>query len=107
MRRFVLLMCAGAAALLLASGAVWAIEPPWPKPTKECDRGGGLCVGTAHRDAIYGSKAADDIRARAGHDFAHARPGNDAAYGGPGRDDLRGGADRDDLHGGGGGGWVG
>ena len=105
MRRFVLLVCAGAVVLLLAAGAASAYEPaPWPKPTKKCDRSGGLCVGTDRTDAIYGSKAADDIRTRAGDwDWAHGRPGNDALYGGADRDSLRGGPGRDDLHGGAGG----
>src|SRR5918997_1916676 len=86
MRRFVLLMCAGAAALLLASGAVWAIEPPWPEPTKEGDRGGGLCVGGdrwegGDRDgAPHGGPGGEDIGSTGG--------GADRLYGGPGDDHL-------------------
>src|SRR5687768_16803974 len=108
-RRTVLVLAMMAVGVVfLASGAASAYEPaPDPEPTKRCDRGGGPCVGTDRRDAIYGSKAADDIRARAGDwDWAHGRPGDDALYGGADDDSLRGGRGRDDLHGGAGRDWL-
>ena len=82
MRRFLLVMCAGAATLLLAAGAVWAWTPiPPPEPTMRCDRGGGLCVGTDRRDVISGSKAYDIIRAKDGLDYVYAKAGSDSVSG--------------------------
>jgi hypothetical protein len=62
MRRFALVLAMMALGALLACGVASAYEPLLdPEPTMRCDRGGGSCVGTDRRDAIYGSNVANGM----------------------------------------------
>jgi Ca2+-binding RTX toxin-like protein len=91
MRRFVLLVCVGAATLLLAAGTVLAA-------TVRC--GGGECKGTPKADKIIGTSKRDVMRAFGGSDKLYAKSGEDDLYGQFGADRLYGAEGSDLLSGG-------
>ena len=113
MRRTVLVLATITLAWVLASGTALAQDPgiddhgmPLPalepivrsEATVRCD--GGPCGGTAGRDVVWGSGAAEEIRARGGEDAVSARAGDDTARGGDRADVLFGGLGDDHLLGG-------
>lgn len=76
-----------------------ALEPiVRSEATVRCD--GGPCGGTAGRDVVWGSEAAEEIRAKGGEDAVTARAGDDTARGGDRADVLFGGLGDDRLLGG-------
>lgn len=60
----------------------------------------GVFKGTAKSDRVIGTKAADRMFLKGGHDRARGRGGPDRIFGGRGRDRLRGDSGGDRLHGG-------
>jgi hypothetical protein len=121
MRRFILVMCAGSAALLLAGGVALAA-------TVRCEGGSyAYCFGTSKDDEIRGNLKRHYVFARGGSDVVRlgggdgdwaagdqmgphagfpARQGGDTIYGGRGRDWLFGDGGDDTLHGGRGRDWL-
>lgn len=76
-----------------------ALEPILrSEATARCD--GGPCGGTGARDVLWGSTAADRIRAGGARDGVAARAGDDVAHGGAHADVLFGGFGDDSLSGG-------
>lgn len=76
-----------------------ALEPiVRSEATVRCD--GGPCGGTAGRDVVWGSEAADEISAKGGEDRVTARAGGDTVRGGDRADVLFGGLGDDYLLGG-------
>jgi Ca2+-binding RTX toxin-like protein len=100
-RRLILLMAAMGAAVLLASGAAYALSV-------QCDGAGdqdpdpGQCRGTNQNDVIIGTAQRDIIFALAGFDQVSSLGGQDVLNGGSNADTLAGGNDNDTYNGAGG-----
>jgi Ca2+-binding RTX toxin-like protein len=89
MKRTTLLLVSITAALMLASGVVFAATISCP------NQAGNLCVGTDNRDTMYGSSNREDMRGRGAADTLRARAGADRLTGGDGGDNLGGGVGSD------------
>ena len=66
----------------------------------DCSGGGKQCNGTPFDDSITGSRKADGINAKAGHDETYADRGNDVVEAGAGNDYVEGGKGDDKISGG-------
>lgn len=71
MRRFIFLLAAMFAALVVASGVALAV----------------IKVGGPEGDTLMGTKGSDELLGRGGSDWIDGRGGNDVISGGPGSDD--------------------
>jgi len=98
-RRFVLMMAAMGATVLLASGVAYALDVRCDRAS-DPDPAPGQCLGTPEDDDITGSTQADIIRALNGFDDVVARGGEDEIYGGYLADFLAGGRGGDIYFGG-------
>jgi Ca2+-binding RTX toxin-like protein len=90
MRRTVLLLASTALAILLISGAAYAI-------TKDCTAGADYCIGTNNSDTLNGSDVRDKIHGLDGNDTLLGNGGDDGLVGGKGNDLIRGGEGSDGV----------
>jgi Ca2+-binding RTX toxin-like protein len=83
MRRVVLVLAGMALAMLLASGAAWAVNK----------------IGTNGPDTLRGTNGDDNLLGRGGNDIIYGLGGSDNLLGGPGKDVVLGGNERRTLGG--------